>query len=332
MIPEEKSATVDRGLQTAFGTTELDDIRVVTGGHTGALVYRIVVKGAAYLLRIIMRTDTTTERHFACMRAAAEAGLAPKVWYTSVEDRLSITDFVAAVRFPAAEARLRMPRLLRALHALPPFPGVVDHLNTTCMFLLNPGPALDGFRQMIWGKNLLPEDVSAEVFARYAEIAAVYPHDDADMVSSHNDLFKPDNILFDGERVWLVDWEAAFLNDRYADLAMIANMVVRNDGAERLFLEEYFGRRADEYERARLFLMQQVAHVFYGLVFLMQGTPLNPAEPGPGYGEFQRQFWAGEIKLDDKETKMAYGRIHVERLLQDIRSARFRESLRIVAG
>lgn len=332
MIPEERSAAVDRGLQEAFGTTELDDIRVVTGGHTGALVYRIVVRGVAYLLRIIMRTDTTTERHFACMRAGAEAGLAPKVWYTSVEDRLSITDFVAAVRFPAAEARWRMPRVLRALHALPPFPGVVDHLNTTCMFLLNPGPALDGFRQMIRAKNLLPQDVSAEVFARYAEIAAVYPHDDAGMVSSHNDLFKPDNVLFEGERVWLVDWEAAFRNDRYADLAVVANMVVTDDAEERLFLEEYFRRPADEYERARLFLMQQVAHVFYGLVFLMQGTPLNPAEPGPGYGEFQRQFWAGEIKLDDKETKMAYGRIHVERLLQDTRSARFGESLRIVAG
>ena len=37
-------------------------------------------------------------------------------------------------------------------------------------------------------------------------MAAVYPHDDAEMVSSHNDLFKPDNMLFDGNRLWLVDW------------------------------------------------------------------------------------------------------------------------------
>ena len=34
------------------------------------------------------------------------------------------------------------------------------------------------------------------------------------MVSSHVDL-KPDNMLFDGERVWLVDWQAGFANDRY---------------------------------------------------------------------------------------------------------------------
>ncbi len=332
MIPQEKRAAVARGLREAFGTTEIDDIRVVTGGHTGALVYRIVVRGPAYLLRIIMRTDSTTERHFACMRAAAEAGLAPRVWYASLEDRLSITDFVNAVPFPDREARLRMPRVLAELHALPPFPGVVHHLNTTCMFLLNKGPALDGFWQMIRTKNLLPEDVSEEVFARFAEIAAVYPHDEADMVSSHNDLFKPDNVLFDGERVWLVDWEAAFRNDRYADMAVMANMLVRSDAEESDFLEAYFGRPADEYQRAKLFLMQQVAHVFYGLVFLMQGVPLDLAEPGPGYGEFQRQFWAGEVKLEDKQTKMVYGRVHLERLLQNARCARFRESLRVVAG
>jgi hypothetical protein len=332
MIPEEKMAAVDRGLRVAFGTTEVDDFRVVTGGHTGALVYRIVVRGSAYLLRIIMRTDTTTERHFACMRVTAEAGLAPKVWYTSLEDRLSITDFVEAVPFPEAEARMRMPEVLRALHALPPFPGVVDHLNTTCMFLLNRGSALDGFLQMIPGKGLLPQEVGKEVLQRYAEIAAVYPRDEADMVSSHNDLFKPDNILFNGERVWLVDWEAAFRNDRYADLAMIANMVVRSEAEERDFLEAYFGRPADEYQRAKLFLMQQVAHVFYGLVFLMQGVALDLAEPGPGYDAFQRKFWAGEVKLDDKETKTAYGRVHVERLLQDTRGTRFRESLRAVGG
>src|SRR5262249_9159598 len=66
---------------------------------------------------------------------------------------------------------------------------------------------------------------------------------DPDMVSSHNDLFKPDNILFDGQRVWLVDWEAAFRNDRYADLAVVANLVVANEAEERVYLREYSEHR-----------------------------------------------------------------------------------------
>jgi hypothetical protein len=59
---------------------------------------------------------------------------------------------------------------------------------------------------------------------------------------------KPENILFDGSRVWLVDWEAAFLNDRYFDLAMVANFVVTNDAEENAFLQTYFGEPLLEYK------------------------------------------------------------------------------------
>ena len=200
--------------------------------QASSLVFRIVVRGSPFLLKIIMRTDDPA-RHYTCMKAAAEAGLAPRVWYTSIEDRISITDFVEAVPFPVTDALVRMPATLRTLHALPPFPGVPNHINTSCMFLINKGPALDGFIRRFQAANILPKGESEELFARYAQMAAVYPRHDADMVSSHNDLFKPDNILFDGHRVWLVDWEAAFLNDRYADLAVVANLVVTNDAEEK---------------------------------------------------------------------------------------------------
>src|SRR5690242_10088791 len=99
MIPQEKSEAVRRGLYEAFGVTEFEDIRMITKGHTSSLVFRIVVRGVGYLLRIIMREDNPA-CHYSCMRAAAEAGLAPRVWYTSVEDKLAITDFVIEQPFP----------------------------------------------------------------------------------------------------------------------------------------------------------------------------------------------------------------------------------------
>src|SRR5215217_5864857 len=158
MIPEEKSAAVTRGLREAFGVTAFEDIRKMPGGLTFAFVFRIVVRGSPFLLRIInpARTDDPT-RHFTNMRAAAEAGLAPHVWYTSVEDRLSITDFVKAVPFPLTEALVRMPAALRTLHALPAFDGVPNHINTTCMFFMNKGPALDGFLRTFRAANLLAQ-------------------------------------------------------------------------------------------------------------------------------------------------------------------------------
>jgi hypothetical protein len=333
MIPQEKTESVTRALRDTFGVTEFEDLRVITTGQTSSLVFRIVLRGSSYLLKVIMRTDDPT-RHYSCMRAAAEAGLAPRVWYTSAEDRSSITDFVEAAPFPREEALVRIPMTLRKLHALSPFPGVPHRIHTSCMFLINKGPDLDAFIQRFQAANILPKTESEELFARYAEIAAVYPHDGSDMVSSHNDLFKPDNILFDGQRVWLVDWEAAFLNDRYADLAAVANLVVTNDAEESVYLRQYFGEPPDEYQRARFFLAQQVSHVFYAMAFLLigsSGKPIDWSESVPEFPDFQRRFWTGEVVLTESHTKTSYGRIHLERLLQNAGQARYSEALKIVA-
>jgi aminoglycoside phosphotransferase (APT) family kinase protein len=263
-----------------------------------------------------------------------EKSAAPRVWYTSTEDKISITDFVEAVPFPVADALVRIPAALRALHAIPPFPAVPNHINTSCLFLMNKGIAVDAFIQRFLAANVLPEGESEELLARHAQIAAAYPHHDADMVSSHNDLFKPDNVLFDGHRVWLVDWEAAFLNDRYADLAVVANLVVTNDAEERVYLQEYFGEPPDRYQLARFFLAQQIAHMFYAMAYLLLGSsgkPIDWSETVPEFRDFHRRIWAGQVNLADKQMKIVYGRIHWEQFLRNVRQARFNEALRIVS-
>jgi hypothetical protein len=336
MIPQEKSLAVAQALREAFGVTEFEDIRRMTRGHTAALKFRIVVQGRPYLLRIIMLTNSMLgpTRQFTCMKAAAEAGLAPRVWYTSTEDQISITDFVEEMPFPATEALARMPTVLRALHALPPFPEGVHHLDTSCMFLMHKGTAVDGFIHKFQESNVLSKSESEELFAWHAQVSAVYPHHDRDLVSSHNDLFKPDNILFDGHRVWLVDWEAAFRNDRYADLAVVANLLVTNDAQERLYLEGYFGQPPDPYQSARFFLMQQIVHMFYAMAFLLLGSsgqPVDWSEKAPEFNAFHRRMWAGKVNLGDKGTKIAYGRVHWERLLRNMRQTRLGEALKIVS-
>jgi aminoglycoside phosphotransferase (APT) family kinase protein len=337
MIPPEMTEPVARGLREAFGVTEFEDISRITRGRTASLVFRIIVRGSPYLLKIITRQEDAT-RHYTSMKAAAEARIAPRVRYTDIENRISITDFVEPEPLPLSDALLRLPALLRTLHALPPFGRAP--FNTTCTFLLKTahaptiGPALEGFLGKFQAANILPRAQSEEFFARHAEMAAVYPYDDSEMVSSHNDLFKPDNILFDGQRVWLVDWEAAFLNDRYADLAAVANQVVGNDEEEIAYLQKYFGAAPDRYQLARFHLMQQVSHLFYTTAFLYQGSPDKPIDWNgslPGFGEYHRRRWAGEIDLADNDEKIVYARVHWERLMHNVRQARYKEALRIVS-
>jgi thiamine kinase-like enzyme len=329
MIPEAKTGAVARALQETFGVSEYEDIRLLTAGLSSARIYTIVVAGHPYLLRVILSNDIAPgpgqgdpTSHFACMRSGAEAGIAPRVWYTSVEDRVSITDFVEAKSFPLTEALVQLPAALRMLHALPPFPKTVNYLN-----------AVDGFVRRFQAARIFPESKTEELFQQYARVQSVYPRQDSEWVSSHNDL-KPENYLFDGERVWLVDWEAAFLNDRYFDLAVVANFLVTNDAEEKLFLHTYLGKAADEYQLARFYLMRQITHMSYAMVFLRLGSggqPIQPDTDAPDFRVFHNGIWAGEITLVSGEAKLQYGKVHMNQLLQNMRASRFQDALRIVS-
>jgi len=333
MIPQEKLAPVNRALREAFGATEIEDVREMTKGHGFALVLRIVVQGRPYLLRIIMRGSAMLgpERQFTCMKAAVDAGLAPPLWYANTDDQVSLMDYVEEAPFPATEALVRIPALLRDLHALPPFPAGVPHLDTTCMFLMHKGPAVDGFLSKLQEANIFSAADAEQFSTWHAQLSEIYARLGPDLVSSHNDLFKPDNILFDGNRVWLVDWEAAFLNDRYADLAVAANLIVTNDAEERLFLQHYFGQPPDPYQLARFFFTQQIAHLFYAAVFLWQGSSHEPRDQPPAFTDFYQRLWSGEINLSDKSTKRVFGQIHWERLQHNMRQPRWNQAVKILS-
>jgi thiamine kinase-like enzyme len=323
MIPEDKKPLVERALREAFGVTEFEDIRQLTAGLSSALIFRIVVKGQPYLLRVIMRMDAIADptRQIACMRAGEEAGIAPRIWYTSVEDRVIITDFVNAKPFAKAEALARVPATIRKLHALPPFPRTVNYLD-----------AMDRFIENFRVANILPDSETDDAFELYTQVREVYPRIEADMVSSHNDL-KPENVLFDGERVWLADWEAAFLNDRYLDLAVVGNFVATNETEEKNLLRGYFGAEPTDYQLARFYLMRQILHMSYAAVFCLMRAAVKPVDAGTkvrDYRDFHDRVWVGEISLAGNDERVEYARAHLKQALLEMHATRFEEALRIV--
>lgn len=323
MIPEEKKAAVERALRATFGVGEPEEICRITKGLSSDLVFRVVVKGTPYLMRVMTRIDERNDpvRISACMKLATEAGLAPRLLYFDAKDGITILDFVEGVPFPEAQALALLPEILRRLHALPRFPKAFNYVT-----------AHKGFIWRFRTAGLLPQNEVEEVFGRYEELCGVYPRLDPDMVSSHMDL-KPENILFDGERAWLVDWMAACVNDRYFDLAIVANFVVTDDAEEVAYLERYFGQAPDEYQRARFFLMKQVLHMFAATIFLLLGAggkPISRSEELPSFRDFHRRIWAGEIDLADNGLKVVYGMVHWEELSRNVRQARFEEAIGVV--
>ncbi|HEY7839492.1 MAG TPA: phosphotransferase [Terriglobales bacterium] len=348
MIPAAHAVPVERALRAAFGVAACDSIQPLTAGLSPALVYRIEVGGCPYLLRINLNPISDPARWFASMGAAAAAGLGPAVRYTSVDDKISITDFVERKPLPRASALRLLPPMLRAVHTLPPFPPMArfpDYLD-----------AGDAFIGRWRAAGTLPETIAAEIFPAYARLRRAYTREADDLVASHNDL-NPGNILFDGTRLWLVDWEAAFLNHRYVDLAVVANFVAATAADEEYLLDAYFGQPATEYQRTRFYLMQQFAHLFYAALLLgmnrrgpQRGFAAPPAyarassgapepqagaaptldldAPTPAFRDLHDRLWSGEASLASAEAKLEYGRVHLNQLRHNFGTGRFQLALR----
>jgi hypothetical protein len=272
-----------------------------------------------------MRTDAFSDatREFECMKLASDAGIAPRILYTNVPERILITDFVEAKPYSGNLAPL-MASTLRKLHTLPHFPKAVSYFAT-----------IDGFIRRFQPAKILPETATEEIFRRYAELEKIYPRNEAERVACHNDL-KPQNTLFDGDRIWLVDWEAAFLNDRYTDLAVAANFIIKDAAQEDGYLGEYFGEPAGEYRSARFYLKRQIVHVIYASCFMLlaasAGASIEPDLNAPDFRDFHQRIISGEVDLFDANAKAEYAKVHLNQVLRNMRTQKFDDALACVAA
>lgn len=325
-FPETHRDAVKRALLGAFGTIELDAAAPMSGGLSGAALYRIRVGGIAYVLRIEAPAHAFGDpaRGYVCMRAAAEAFLAPRVRYADAADGVAIMDLVPqyslALDYPGDGGPLivELAQATRVLHRTPAFPPLVDYM--------------DGIRALIAqhrASGILDTGVTGDLFAAFAELTVAYRTRDADRVSSHNDL-NPGNILYDGARLWLVDWESAFLADRYVDLATLANWFARDAAGEDLLLRTYFGAEPTADQRARLYLMRQVNHVFYGIVMLNGAAAERPGArladrdlSGPGLAELGERLAMGDFGLQAWDDRVTYAKARLAAALAGLRAPAF---------
>lgn len=322
-----------RALHSAFGVNEYEELRLLSGGLSSALAFKIVVRKNPYLLKIL-RTEIISDpaHEFACMQTAAEAGIAPRIWYANVEDRILITDFVEAKPYPN-DMGLQMATTIRRLHGLPHFP--LPKMGNYFDAMHN------GFVRRFQASHLLPESATEELFRRYDEIVKVYPRNDSELVASHNDL-KPQNIRFDGNHIWLVDWESAFLNDRYVDLAVVANFFVKDEVDEDAYLNTYFGEPVGdivpswEYRHARFYLMRQAVSVFYAALLLLDasraGLSIDADMITPDFSDYHQDLISNKIDMMTAEAKVQYGMIHLREALHNMRTQRFIDAVALVGN
>jgi thiamine kinase-like enzyme len=232
---------------------------VLSGGITNRNL-RARLGGNDYVLRLcgkdteVLSIDRETE--VAATRAASAAGVAPEVVRWLPELQVLVTAFVPGRPMEASELRdpatlAVVAAALRRIHDGPP-------LATTF-------PTFTLAREYAAVAAARGGEVPADDHALALELsdrigAALRDRPGHEPVPCHNDLLCA-NVLRDGERLALLDWEYAGMNDRFFDLGNLAVNNGLDEHDEEVLLEAYFGEPATPARIASLRLMRLMSDV-----------------------------------------------------------------------
>jgi hypothetical protein len=138
-------------------------------------------------------------------------------------------------------------------------------------------------------------------------------------VSSHNDP-NPLNILFDGKRLWLVDWESAYRNDPLVDVAIVLDNLAPSPELEDMLLRSWLGRAPDEGLRARLASIRALTRLWYAGVLLSASATAPRAKPdgdlsAPAPPQFLDDVRAGRLMPRTPETVHTMGKVYLSTFL-----------------
>lgn len=328
-LPAECRERARLALIAAFGSAPLAGMQPITTGAS-ASIYRIEVGGRPWILRLesSLRDEVRDPRRsYACMRAAAEAGIAPPLLYADPDAGVAIMAFVqgrALDDFPGGAKALAhaLGNLAARLQATAVFPAVADYpsivgglfdrLQATGLYGVLLDPHRDGFERL----------------------CAAYPWDASGLLSSHNDSH-PGNILFDGERLWLIDWETAYRNDPAVDLAIMTMYRAGTPDLQEALLQSWCGRPSNAVLRARVFLMRQFVKLFYGCangLYLCETNPglveTDMAAPSPA--EFSAAIREGRLVQNSPEAQRVGARVALRSFLDGVTSTAFDDAAAVL--
>ncbi|HJQ56704.1 MAG TPA: phosphotransferase [Vineibacter sp.] len=265
-------------LTAAFGSAPIEAVASLKGGISGASIFRFEVAGRPYVVRVEgTPSPLRNPNQYVCLRQAADAGLAPRLHHVDEAGRVAVMDFVEQRplrTYPGGRRALAhaLGGLLARLQAAPLFPYFVDYPDIVARLFNHVR------RTGLFAPGLL--DVHAE---RLAHLAKACAWQSVRWVSSHNDPV-PQNILFDGDRLWLIDWESAYRSDPLVDVAIVLDGVARSPELETEVLRAWLGRPPDDAVRARLALIRGLTRLYYAGVFLSASAAAPHAKPDDDLG------------------------------------------------
>jgi thiamine kinase-like enzyme len=214
------------------------------------------------------------DRERAASRAAFEAGLSPEIVH--VEPGITVLRFIEARIFTEADLRadaLRIVALLKTCHR-----DVARHVR---------GPA-----NMFWPFHVIRDYVRLiDADAKYLALtdrleAAQVP---MPIVFGHHDLL-PGNVMDDGRRLWLIDWEYGAFGTAMFDLANLSSNGAFAAADDHALLDAYFGGKVEEGLRHAFAAMKAASTLREALWAMVSDVHLRT--PGVDYQAHARTYLA----------------------------------------
>ena len=314
ILPPPRREIVRAAIVAAFGSAPIGAVRLLHGGATGAAPLCVEVGRRRYLVRAEGEASPLRNPHqYQSMRIAADAGIAPRVHYIDETARVAVTDFIEQQplhTYPGGPRSLAqaLGELLHRLQDTPVFPAFVDY------------PVIVGrLFAHVRRTGLFAEGLLDPHTERLARVSAAYDAGVTQLVSSHND-FIPANILFDGARLWVIDWESAYRNDPLVDVATALDTQARSPELEEVLLRAWLGRSPDEGVHARLDLARALARLYYAGVFLSASAAAWGARgdsdlSAATLAELRQAMAAGRLVRGAPATKHVLGKMYLASFL-----------------
>ena len=329
LIPAARREAARTALAAALGARSVGGLQLLKGGVSGAQIWRVAAGGRYYVLRLEPEriAPQHRQRGYAGMSAAAAAGVSPQLHYADPDAGVAFMDLVAGrplSEHPDGSAGLvrELGGLVARVQATPPFPWLTDSedLIATVLAALRASG--------LFAPGLL--DPHADGLAR---IRAAYPWDAAAAVSSHNDP-NPRNMLFDGLRVWLVDWELACRNDPLFDIAILTLDLAATPELEDMLVAAALGRPSDPALRARLAVTRLLARLFYGCIALeaFAGAPRDAPETSleaQTPAGFLRAAAEGRFEGDGSAIAWSFGKMSLAAFVAGLSAPGFEAALQL---
>jgi thiamine kinase-like enzyme len=130
---------------------------------------------------------------------------------------------------------------------------------------------------------------------------------DARRVVSHNDV-NPTNIIWDGKRAWLVDWDIAGLGHPHYDLATLAMFLNLDDETTLGWIARHDREPPDATTRANFAALRRLSALLCGLMFLSLVPDLSIASEKPStLFECRAAMRAGLLDLQTAQGRARFG-------------------------